>query len=245
VTGWDVHSAEQTVLEARVMAKRINRKQLLKEPDQFLTLSGRILATASQYKKPILWGSTGFFSLIILIALFNFISSRAEAKAFALLDQAESRYETLVKQKGAAEAAAAVTTEYEKILDEYAGKAGGKMARVLFGDICYRGGQTDRAIALYTEALDDFSAEPLYRNRIRTSLAHALLARQDDSAAAGYFEQVTLDPEATVKDEALFHLGALYAKMGQADKSRSAYEKLVSDYKDSIYLELAKDRIRK
>jgi hypothetical protein len=37
---------------------------------------------------------------------------------------------------------------------------------------------------------------------------------------------------------ALFHLGDLYARAGQQDKSRAAYDRLLNDFAESTYSEL-------
>ena len=176
------------------MAKKISRKQLLKEPDQFLTVSGRMLAWAGERRKAILWSTAAFFALVIGISLFGFLSSRSEARAFALLDQAMKSYETALAENGPKEALPTVSEDFQRILDDYAGRAGGRMARVVFADICFRGGQADRAVTLYTQALEDYSGQPFYRDRIQTSLAHALVAKQDYSAAATWFERSPKTP---------------------------------------------------
>jgi tetratricopeptide (TPR) repeat protein len=46
-----------------------------------------------------------------------------------------------------------------------------------------------------------------------------------------------------MKDEALFNLGRLYAAMGENEKSLMAFKKIISDYSDSIYVELARERV--
>jgi hypothetical protein len=45
-----------------------------------------------------------------------------------------------------------------------------------------------------------------------------------------------------MKDVALFNLGRLYGELGDGPKSREAYGRLVSDYTDSIYFEIAKEK---
>ncbi|MBI9083920.1 MAG: tetratricopeptide repeat protein [Desulfobacterales bacterium] len=221
------------------MAKKVSRKQLLKEPDQFLTFSSRMLNFAGQYRNRILWGTVSFFGLIIAIALVNFISSRAETRAFALLDQATGRYEAALAKDGPEKALEAASGDFQKLFDDYTSQAGGQMARVVFADACFRGGNIDRAVSLYTDALVDYADQPFYLNRIRASLALALVQKKDFKTAAEQFEQVVQGGRG-MTDEALFHLGMLYARMGEADKSRRSFDKIVAEHADSIYLELAK-----
>ena len=226
------------------MAKKVSRKQLLKEPDQFLTFSGRMLNFAGQYRNQILWGTVSFFGLIIAISLVNFMSNRSEAQAFALLDQATGRYQAALSTDGPEKALEAVSGDFQRLFDDFSSQAGGQMARVVFADACVRGGKVDRAVSLYTDALADYDDQPFYLNRIRASLAHALVEKKDFPAAAEQFQQVVDSPGAAMKDEALFHLGTIYARMGETDKSRRSFDRIVSEYEDSIYLELAKARAR-
>ena len=46
-----------------------------------------------------------------------------------------------------------------------------------------------------------------------------------------------------MQDEALFNLGRIYHTLGNPEKSKASYEKIVSDHPDSIYIELAKDKV--
>ena len=224
--------------------KKISRKQLLKEPDQFLTFSSRMINRLAPYRRQILWGSVAFFGVIIAVALYNYISSQSQAEAFALLDQAAGKYQAALGKDGPQKALETVSGDFEKILDDHGGQAGGHMARVVYADICFRGGKIDQAIALYTQALDDYADQPFYLNRIRASLAHALTEKKAYQAAADQLQQILQETSPAMADEALFHLGAIYAMMGQESRSREQYQRIVSEHSDSIYLELAKEKMR-
>jgi hypothetical protein len=47
-----------------------------------------------------------------------------------------------------------------------------------------------------------------------------------------------------MKDEAFFNLGRIYELMGENEKSTAAFKKIISDYTDSIYIELAKEKAK-
>ena len=42
--------------------------------------------------------------------------------------------------------------------------------------------------------------------------------------------------------EALYNLGRLYAELGQIDKSREAYGKILSENADTIYMDLVREK---
>ena len=50
-------------------------------------------------------------------------------------------------------------------------------------------------------------------------------------------------PGQNLKDEALYHLGRLYNKLGQPEKSKAAYQKILSDYPDFIYIDIVKEQL--
>jgi hypothetical protein len=46
-----------------------------------------------------------------------------------------------------------------------------------------------------------------------------------------------------MRGEAFYHLGWLYDKLGNAEKSKEAYNKIISDHQDFIYIDLVKERM--
>jgi len=46
-----------------------------------------------------------------------------------------------------------------------------------------------------------------------------------------------------MRDEALYHLGRLYDKLGENEKSREAYTKILTDHQDFIYIDLVKEQM--
>ena len=46
-----------------------------------------------------------------------------------------------------------------------------------------------------------------------------------------------------MRGEALYRLGWLYDKLGQSEKSKEAYNKIISDHQDFIYIDLVKERM--
>ena len=69
-------------------AKKKTRKELLKEPDEFLTLSSRFLGWAAKYKKQINMAVLAALTAGVLISGYFFYVNQQEAKAAGLLAQA-------------------------------------------------------------------------------------------------------------------------------------------------------------
>lgn len=223
--------------------KRITRKQLLKEPDEFLTFSRRLIRFAVEYKTQISL-ILGVLCILILAGLgIQYFLSKSESRAFVMLEQGVTRYKTILKESGPDRAYREVEKDFQMILKKYSGNDGGKLARVTYANICYNGGDTDRAIVLYNKAVDDFHDNLYIKHLILCSLGYCHEKKKDYNTAAKYFAMIASKPDAIMKDEALFNLGRLYSETGDNTRSMEAFKKILSDYTDSIYIELVRERL--
>jgi len=223
--------------------KRVTRKQLLKEPDEFITFTGKLIRFGRAHQKELTYAVCAFFIIVIAVTAFRYFSNRAEDVASNLLKQAMQKYETRRNDTDAVKAFNEVGPQFERILEKYSNKSAGKMAGVIYANLNYEAGNTDTAINLYEEALKDAAASKRYRNLILSSLGYAYEKKNDLSVAVDYFQQIAEGNDTVVKDEALFNLGRLYEQMGEIDKSAKAFNRLVSEFQDSIYFDLANEKI--
>ncbi len=222
--------------------KKVTRKKLLKEPDEFLTFSAKLFNIIVKYKFQALGAIGGLVLIVLVISGFSYYAHRQASQAEAQLQKSWNRYESLRNEKGPLEAYQAVSSEFENILVNFGGQPGGKAARVVLANICYNGGDADKAIALYEAALEDF-ADPFYRGQILNGLGYAHEAKNELEKAAEYFETTAAGSNAALRGEALFNLGRLYGALENIEKSMAAYQKIISEHPDSLYADLARERI--
>ena len=154
-----------------------------------------------------------------------------------------AKYEKVRDDEKPAETYDRVSADFQLILDKYGSKQSGKIARLTYANICYQTGKYDQAIELYKRSLVDFEKQPAIHNQVTGSLGYAHEQKQDYAIAVGYFEQLSSAPESIIKGEALYHLGWLYDKLGQTEKSKDAYNKILSDHQDFIYIDLVKEKM--
>ena len=149
---------------------KISRKQLLNEPDEFITFSSKLLKFILDHKSQITIAVSVIFCLLLAFSGWRYFLNKAEDKASISLEQSISRYESVKMKEGASKAYSAVEKDFQVLLKKYSGKHGGKLARVIFANICYDTGKPDEAIALYKKSLQDFADQPFIRNMILNSL---------------------------------------------------------------------------
>jgi tetratricopeptide (TPR) repeat protein len=222
--------------------KKISRKKLLKEPDEFITFSGKLIQFGRTYQKQLTIGFGTLFAILVIIAGVRYFTYKSEQKAFAALHKAKANYESILADTDPTEAYSKVKPEFQEIIDKYSRRQGGRLARIAYAHISYDSGAYPEAIVLYEDALDDFQGNPLLKHGILSGLGYSHAALNEDTTAIKYFEMIVDGPEQILKDEALFHLGALYEKNGNYTKSQEAFKAIVSDYPESLYVELAKEK---
>ncbi len=226
--------------------KRISRsrKRDLEQPDEFITLWTKLFRFASE-NKVLLSSALGFIGVLIVVILgIAYYLKTSENQSFALLDQAMNTYQTVAESEGLSKAYQETGKNFQSIMDKYPNRSGGKLGRFLYANICYHVENYDKAIELYKQSLADFQDESFLKKLVLTSLGYAYQSQKDYPTAAKFFERVVQQPDSVMKDEALFNLGELYAAMGHYDKSKEAFNKILSNHIDSMYIEMVKEKIK-
>jgi tetratricopeptide (TPR) repeat protein len=225
------------------MAKKVSRKQLLKKPDEFITFTGKTIQQIVTYQKQIFIAVGIVLAVVVIFSLMKFFTNRAENKAFTLLSQANSQYQSLLENMGPAMALREVEKNFDQILNEYSTYQSAHLARFYYANYSYKAGEYDKAVELYTKAREYFKDEPIYLNLILSGLGHSYEAKKDHEKSAEYFQMILSSDIPLLKDEALFNLGKSYDVLGREAEKNDAYKTLISDYPDSIYTPLVKDQM--
>ena len=223
--------------------KKKTRKQLLKEPDEFITFTGKAITFVSGYQKQISYALCTIIAVALIFFGYRFFAQRAETKAFTLLGQIQSKYDTLISSSSETEAYNQVSETFQSIIKKYGGNAGGKLARVIYANISYDARQYEKAIALYKQSLSDFKDDKFVYNMILSNLGHAYQRAENEQNAAAYFEKAASATDSPVREEALFNLGLMYKKLGEVAKSQKTLQEILNSHPDSIYSDLVQEEL--
>jgi tetratricopeptide (TPR) repeat protein len=224
------------------MAQKQTRKQLFKEPDEFITFSGKLIQWLTTYKQQAAFAAGAVFVLLVATAGFQAYLHHAENKASELLTESLAQYQTAMKANDPVRAYQTVEKSFARILDDYSARSMGKIAGFEFANICFQAGEFDKAISLYKTALEDFSNTPFYKNLILSSLGYAFEGKKDYDSAVKYFEMLTTSTDTSLKDLSLYNLASVYEKMGNKEKSKATFARITAEFPDSIYVEIAKEK---
>ena len=111
------------------MAKnRINRKQLLNEPDEFITTTTRVINWAKENPRHLIVGTCILFVVAASISIFAYYRQRQANMAETLLGQSLAKYQTTMESQDAVAALAAVRKDFDALLASYADVPAGTSA---------------------------------------------------------------------------------------------------------------------
>lgn len=221
-----------------------SRKELLEEPDPVTVTLHRIAAFFVAYHKPIIGGVAVLLLVVASVSGYFYYQHQRETAASELFARGMSNYQAVVAEGGTDEQFETVKQGFRHILDDYGNTSVADLALVQYAATHYKSGDFEGAVTHYEKALDRLGRDHTFREMAVNGLAYSYEALGDYESAIIYFEMVADDPGSATRDQALFKLGELYAATGDPEKSQGAYEEIVTTHTDSMYFEIAKDRLR-
>ncbi len=233
------------------MVEEKSRKELLEEPDPFIVFAQRMLKLAKQYQRQIIMGVTALVLAAAVISALVYFRHQSEERAAQMLAEAVSRYQAVEsKDAGTINPKPPSAAEYEEvrklfkdIISKYPSTGSGRAALLHYADLSYKTEDFDEAITAYQKALDVFSEEAGLTSVILNGLAYSCEAKKDDAGAIKYFEMIVNDENAVMKDQALFKLALIYGRQGKTELAAKAWQRIISEYPDSIYYPLVKEKV--
>jgi len=222
-----------------------SRKRDLNNPDEFISFWTKTFEYITAHKVQVSCVLGFFLVLLIVAASVIYFLKQSENKALSLLDQGIDKYQTLLKTEAPEKAYKDAGKDFAEIIKKYSNRSGGKLASLFYADMAYDAKDYDKAITLYTSLLTDFKNAPFLKNLVLNGLGYSYEAKKDYKTASRYFEMVATAQDYPIKDEALFNLGEIYAAIGKKDESKDAFEKVLSDYPESMYTEIIREKMAK
>jgi tetratricopeptide (TPR) repeat protein len=216
------------------------RKRELEQLDPFQENLLKTIEYVKTYQKQLILIALGFVAVIVIFSVVIFNIKSSETKASLLLNKALAEYNTVDDAK---EGLLLIKDDFSKLLEDYSNTAAGKMAKIKFAKISYNAADYDNAYELYKKALNDYNSDPAMESLIFSSLGHTCIALDNFKEAETYFVKIIDKNNALLKDEALYNMGIIAEKTGNKSASQDFYNKIISDYPDSPYIELAKNNI--
>jgi tetratricopeptide (TPR) repeat protein len=218
-----------------MVSKRIDRKQLLKEPDEFFTTTGRLINWAKAHPRQLTYAVCVLLLVVVAVSGYRYFTERRAQTASNLLSQTLINYQQALAAGDAKQALSTVEPDFKRLISEYGGQPAGRLGLVYHAHFSAAAQESDTAIELYQKALNRFKGDPALTTVIIQGLATAYEQKGDAAAAIEQYRKIAQSANSLHKADALFQLGRLYRQAGEADKSREVLQQLGNEFPDSIY----------
>ena len=212
------------------------RRKELEQIDPFQESLLKVMAYAKEHKKQIMAALGGIIAVIAIFVGILTSFQNSENKASEMVAQAVKEY---ANAQGPKEGFEAVKEDFLAVFQDYANTSAGRMARIKFAKICFDAGEYDTAFEMYNKAYDIFGKDPGLKNLLLAALGNVCQAKKDYQKARSYFSRIESSDSALSKDEALFALAGLHEAEKEPEAGRKLYEKLATQYGDSMYHDIA------
>jgi tetratricopeptide (TPR) repeat protein len=223
--------------------KRVTRKQLLKEPDEFFTFSGRVIQFVATNRRPVLGVVIGVLVVALAYAGFRYFTGLSERKAYAMFAQGLSHYSSEILGGKAAISQKHVSEQFEKVLRKHPSTHAARLSLIVYADISYHNGDYEKAIGLYQEALGAFSGDETVEKLIWNGLAHAYEGKKDYQSAAEHYKKITDSQDNFMKGDAYYNLARMMEALNHSEKALEAYNRVIEAHPDSVGFLIAKDKV--
>jgi len=225
------------------MAQPALKTEEFEDIDPFMESMNRLLNWAKANQKRLIVWTIVAVVVILTASGAALYYNHAQNRAATQLGKAMAAYATARANNAPFSAYEAVKADFKEVMDKYGYTDSAGIALIQYAGVCCFSGDYEKAVDAYQKAFDKYGDKPMLKGLLESGLAYSYAGKKDYKNAISWFEKITEDPASTAKDEAFFNLGLIYGKAGQNEKSAAAYEKVVSDFPDSIYFDAAKQKI--
>ncbi len=225
--------------------KKVKRKELLKEPDEFLTFSARAFNWVSTHRNQLV---TAAVIIGVLIGLYvagwgywrytNKKAQEAYNQAYSILLKSLHPDASPEEWKKAEEG-------FKRVFEDYGLSKVAPLALPEAAMAAYLQGRYDEAIKLYKKFLGEMGQETLYQTLTRLAMATCFEAKGDPASAKEVLQEVLNGPDGPFKALAHLSLARVYSSTTEEDKAKKSLEQFLKQLPDSPFVPVAKAMLQK
>jgi outer membrane protein assembly factor BamD (BamD/ComL family) len=220
--------------------KKITRKQLLKEPDEFLTLSGKAFNYARIHIKQLQYLGIALGAFVLLFiggyTYYKYINKKGQEtynRAYEVFKNGFKPDMNLADLKNSADL-------FKKVVEKYHLSKAARLALPEEAYVKFLNKDYDGAISLYREFLDKVSGNYRYEALARLALAACYEQKGELQTAIVTLKPIPAEKGNPFGEPALFHIARLYRLNHQVNEEKKAVKEFMETYKNSPFLPMIK-----
>jgi tetratricopeptide (TPR) repeat protein len=226
-------------------AKKIARKDLLKNEDEFLTLSARTILYVRDHAKAFQYAGLAVVALIVVYMGIYAYLGHVDKKGQAAYNEGFYALEGSLNSKQDPEKMKSIEESFRKVIDQYSLSDASSLAYPELAQLKFTEKKYGEAIPLYTQFLEKAPGDSPYRSMAMLALAGCYEGAGDSEKALDLLKRITTGPEGPAKQLAVMNLARVYRLTGQMDKSKETLNEFAAKYKTSPFLPMVQAQIAK
>jgi tetratricopeptide (TPR) repeat protein len=225
-----------------VAKRRIPRKEL-KQPDEFITLTSKIIRWGREQRKTALGAGAGIVALALLVGAFFLYRGYSENKARALYEEALALYPTArTGVTGGADFGATIS-KLEEVRKNFGSTKVAIDALVDLGNAYFRKRDYDKAIDCFKDLLQRMDRRNYLYGLVLEGLGTAYEAKGDWAAALKAYQQLAEEGTPIYQTEAQLCLGRVYEAKGDRREAISHYDAYLKGNPDTLFGERLRTKL--
>jgi tetratricopeptide (TPR) repeat protein len=226
-----------------MVKEKLTRKELLKGPDEFLTVSSRVILYVKEHAKPFKVAGYILAGAALVYLGVNYYLNYADRKGQEAYDAAY--YEVIkVKEIKADEEALKKSEElFKKVISDHSLSKASRLAPPQIAHLKFLEKKYDEAIQLYQTYLKEVPENTVYHSLALLALAASYEGQGDFGQAIEALQKILSSSEKSFKEQATLNLARVYGLSKQPDKAKETLKEFIEKYKNSPFLSMAKARL--
>ncbi len=222
--------------------QKISRKKLLQEPDEFLSLSQRVVIwTHENRDRALLIAGAAAAAVLVVVGVKAYIERSREQRTAAVA-AAVTRY----TGASGGPIPADLRHELAGLADRYAGSPEGAVARFFQAGALAAGGEADKAREVYAALSASNAASGDIGVLARVALAYLDLASgAPDTALPAFQDLLKVQGAPVPRAQIMMEIAGIHEKSGRAVEARRVYQNLIEEYPDGSWVAPAKERLHR
>lgn len=223
--------------------KKISRKELLKRPDEFLTLSSRAVNFFNAHTNVFKYMGLAIALIVVVYLGLNTYMRYINKKGQNAYNLAYDTLSQNMRPDAGPEGLKKSEELFDKVIDDYGLSKAARLALAQVAYLEFADKNYDEAIALYKKFSKKVSGNADFESLTNLALAACYEAKGDLKKAIQTLSPILNRPAHPFRETAMLSLERLYRLDGQPEKAREILKEFVEEYKTSPFLPMAKARL--
>ncbi|MGE5842985.1 MAG: tetratricopeptide repeat protein [Deltaproteobacteria bacterium] len=226
-----------------MVKEKLTRKELLKSPDEFLTVSGRAILYVKEHARP--FKVTGYIlagAALVYLGV-NYYLNYANRKGQEAYSSAYYEVIKLKDVKADAEALSKSEELFKKVMTDHGLSKASRLAPPQIAHLKFLEKNYAEAIRLYQDYLKEVPENTVYHSLALLALAASYEGQGDFGKAVEALRKIILSSEPAFKEQATLNLARVYGLSKQPDKAKETLQEFLEKYKNSPFQSMAKARL--